>query len=93
MAWRWLDRRGRGSDPASLAGLAVVVAAFTILMEAAWLSAYQGVEAGQTLGDNVTLEVGLTAGWWVLILGLVAALGPWLLQRARARLSPHRARS
>jgi sulfoxide reductase heme-binding subunit YedZ len=88
MAWRWLDRRGRGTDPASLAGLAVVVSVFTILMEAAWLRAYQGVEAGQTLGDNATLEVGLTAGWWVLLLGLVAALGPRLLRRAHALL-PH----
>ena len=75
MVWRWLNRRGQGTDPRALALLAVATSIFTALFEAFWEWIYQDFEFGWVLGGNFTLEFGLSPAWWNLALGLLIALG------------------
>ena len=84
MAWRWLDRRGRGAQPGALLWLAFVCAGATALVEAGWIWAYHGGAPLETLSDNVTLILGITATWWVLALGLLIALGPGIVGAVQA---------
>lgn len=88
MAWRWLDRRSRGTDPVVLVLLALTVSLGTMLIEAGWLWAFHGADPVETLSDNLTLILGVTAGWWVLALGLTVALGPRLVRAATLSIAP-----
>ena len=75
MVWRWLNRRGQGTDPRALALLAIAASVFTALFEAFWEWIYQDFEFGWVLGNNFTLEFGISPAWWNLALGLLIALG------------------
>ena len=73
-AWRLLDRRRLGADVRVLAALAVVACLFTALLEAGWVWAFHGYEPAGTLGNNFSLELGVSPAWEVLVLGLAIAL-------------------
>jgi sulfoxide reductase heme-binding subunit YedZ len=75
MGWRVLNRRGHGSDASALALLAVSASLFAALLEAGWLWAYHDYEPLGTLGNNLSLVLGVSPAWKVLILGLLIALG------------------
>ena len=75
MAWRAVNRRGRGRDVRALAVLAGVSAIFTALLEAGWIWAYHGFEPIATIRSNFTLELGISPAWKVLLLGLLIAAG------------------
>jgi sulfoxide reductase heme-binding subunit YedZ len=81
MVWRVLNRRGHGTDVRALAVLAVASCLFTAFLEAGWIWLYQGYEPSGTLGSNFNLDLGLSAAWEMLLLGLLAA-GAVLIQRA-----------
>jgi sulfoxide reductase heme-binding subunit YedZ len=86
MVWRWMNRRGQGSDVRSLVILAVAAALFTALFEAFWEWVYQDFEPGWVLGNNFSLVVGVSPAWWNLAGGLLIALVAAL--RNAPRLSP-----
>jgi methionine sulfoxide reductase heme-binding subunit len=75
MGWRVLNRRGHGSDASALALLAVSASLFAAFLEAGWLWAYHDYEPLGTLSNNLSLVLGLSPAWKVLILGLLIALG------------------
>jgi sulfoxide reductase heme-binding subunit YedZ len=83
LAWRLLERYGRGTDPRALLLLAVVSAAFTLLLEAGWMQAHHGVEAMMPFMDNFTLPYGPTPAWQVLYLGVLAAIAAALARTWR----------
>jgi sulfoxide reductase heme-binding subunit YedZ len=77
MAWRVLDRYGRGSDARALAMLAVLACLVTAFLEAGFAWVRRGYEPSWTLGNNFNLdmlEVGMPAAWQVLAFGLLFAL-------------------
>jgi len=74
MAWRVLNRRGRGADAGVLAMLAIVSCLFTALLEALWTWAYHGYPPAGTLANNFSLVLGVSPAWEVLGLGLLIAL-------------------
>jgi sulfoxide reductase heme-binding subunit YedZ len=74
MVWRVLNRRGRGTDVRALAMLAVASCLFTALLEAGWIWAYHGYEPSGTLGNNFTLDLGVSPAWKILLFGLLIAL-------------------
>jgi sulfoxide reductase heme-binding subunit YedZ len=73
MAWRWLNRHGRGADVRVLAALAVASWLCTALLEAGWIWAYHRYEPLGTLRNNFSLELGLPPAWEILALGLLIA--------------------
>ncbi len=85
MAWRVLDRFGKGADAAALIGLAVVAAALSLTFEVTWLFFYQHIPVAQTLGDAMRLTYGLPTTWQVLVIGLTVALLPAALAASRKR--------
>jgi methionine sulfoxide reductase heme-binding subunit len=74
MGWRVLNRRGHGSDASALALLAVSASLFAAFLEAGWLWAYHDYEPLGTLGNNLSLVLGVSPAWKILILGLLIAL-------------------
>jgi sulfoxide reductase heme-binding subunit YedZ len=74
MVWRLLQRRGQGADPRALAGLAVASCVFTASLEAGWIWVYHGVEPSETFANNFSLDLGVSAAWRVLALGLIIAV-------------------
>jgi methionine sulfoxide reductase heme-binding subunit len=74
MAWRWLNRRGRGTDMKALAGLAVASCLFTALLEAGWIWAYHGYGPAGTLANNFSLVLGISSAWKMLAFGVLIAL-------------------
>jgi sulfoxide reductase heme-binding subunit YedZ len=66
MVWRWLDKRGQGTDPRLLALLAIGTSVFTALFEASWEWIYQEFEFGWVLANNFNLEFGISPAWWNL---------------------------
>jgi methionine sulfoxide reductase heme-binding subunit len=78
MGWRWLDRRGRGTDVLALVALTVASALFAALLEVGWLWAYHGYEPIGTFRGDFTLDLGVPPAWQVLGLGLVAAIAVFL---------------
>jgi len=74
MAWRALDRYGRGADARALAALAVATCLFTALLEAGRLWLNRGYDPLQTLGFNFSLDLGVPPAWTNLALGLAIAL-------------------
>jgi sulfoxide reductase heme-binding subunit YedZ len=73
MGWRWLQKRGQGTDVRPLALLAVTTAVFTALLEAFWEWIYQDFDPGMVLGANFNLTFGVSPAWWNLTLGLLIA--------------------
>ena len=73
MVWRALNRRGLGVDAVALAMLAVASCLFTALLEAGWIWAYHGYEPVGTLGNNFSLDLGISPAWQILALGLLTA--------------------
>ncbi len=86
MVWRVLNRRGQGTNPWSLAVLAVAVALFTAFFEAAWTWFYQEFDALETLANNFTLILGVSPAWQTLIYGFLIALAAAI--RRTPRLKP-----
>jgi methionine sulfoxide reductase heme-binding subunit len=80
MGWRVVNRRGHGSDVSALALLAVSASLFAAFLEAAWLWAYHDYEPLGTLGNNLSLVLGISPAWKVLIFGLLIALGAAIRQ-------------
>jgi sulfoxide reductase heme-binding subunit YedZ len=74
MVWRVLNRHGLGTDTRALAVLAVAASLFTRFLEAGWLWCYHHYEPQGTLGNNFTLDLGVSPACKVLLLGLLAAL-------------------
>jgi sulfoxide reductase heme-binding subunit YedZ len=74
MAWRVLNRAGKGRDAGALVVLAVVSCLFSALFEAAWIWFYHGFKPSETLADNFTLVLGVPPPWTILGLGLLAAV-------------------
>ena len=92
MAWRMLNRCGRGTDLKALVMLAVACGIFTALLEAGFLLGRRGYELSWTLGNNFSLtmlDVCVPPAWQVLAFGLVVALGAagYRLLRPEARRS------
>lgn len=85
MAWRLVNRRGRGTDVVTLVALAVGSCVFTMFLEAAWIWAYHDYEPLQTLSNNLSLELGLAPAWKILGLGLAFAFAAAFRQGARPR--------
>jgi sulfoxide reductase heme-binding subunit YedZ len=83
MAWRWLSRRGWGTDARVLAMLAVGSCLFTALLEAAWTWAYHGYAPLGTLANNFSLDLGIPPAWQVLALGLLIAGAAFAQQALR----------
>ena len=65
MAWRVLDRYGRGTDEKALVVLAVASALFAALLEAGWQWARRGYEPAGTLANNFTLDLGVPPAWQI----------------------------
>ena len=83
MVWRWLNKRGLGTDTRALVILAIASTLFTALFEAFWEWVYQDFEPDWVLGNNFSLEFGISPAWYILALGLLIALiGAW-------RQAPH----
>jgi methionine sulfoxide reductase heme-binding subunit len=74
MAWRVLDRYGRATDARTLAGLAVAACLFTAFLEAGCTWGRRGYPLAETLGNNFNLDLGVSAAWQALALGLAVAL-------------------
>jgi methionine sulfoxide reductase heme-binding subunit len=78
MAWRWLNKRGQGTDPKALVILAIVTSLFTAALEAVWEQIYQDFEWDWVLGNNFNLTFGVSPAWQNLILGLlIASIAAW----------------
>jgi sulfoxide reductase heme-binding subunit YedZ len=84
MAWRWLNARGRGTDRKALLLLAMAVSLFTAFFEAGWIWIYHGFDPVQTLHYNLTLDLGLSPAWKLLLLGVVLALAAGWRRPSRA---------
>lgn len=83
MVWRSLNKRGLGTDTRALVILAIASTLFTALFEAFWEWVYQDFEPDWVLGNNFSLEFGISPAWYILASGLLIALiGAW-------RRTPH----
>jgi sulfoxide reductase heme-binding subunit YedZ len=89
MLWRALPGRWRAFPPA-LAGLALVAAVATALVEYAWYAAATNLPASRILAANLDTAAGLRPAHWVAIAGLAVASLPWL---RRLRAAPARPRA
>jgi len=85
MVWRALNRRGQGADVRTLAMLAVASCLFTAFLEAGWIWAYHGYAPSGTLGDNFTLDLGISPAWQILALGLLITFAAFTQQALRPR--------
>jgi sulfoxide reductase heme-binding subunit YedZ len=86
MVWRALRNRGHGTSVWDLTVLAVASSLFTALFEAGWIWAYHGYEPSGTLGNNFTLDLGISPACQILVLGLLIALAA--ASRQAPRLGP-----
>jgi sulfoxide reductase heme-binding subunit YedZ len=85
VVWRVLNHRGHGTDVRALAMLAVASGLFTALLEAGWIWAYHGYAASGTLGNNFTLDLGISPAWQILALGLLIAFAVFIRQAFRLK--------
>jgi sulfoxide reductase heme-binding subunit YedZ len=74
MVWRVQHRRQRGTDPIALLLLALAACLFTASLEIAWTWIYHDDEPLWVLGNNFSLELGLSPAWKVLTLGILIAI-------------------
>jgi sulfoxide reductase heme-binding subunit YedZ len=85
MAWRVLDRYGKGVDVRALAMLAVATCVFTGLLEAFCIWVRRGYDFAETLGYNFTLailDLGVPPAWQILASGLLVALAAAIVRQA-----------
>jgi sulfoxide reductase heme-binding subunit YedZ len=87
MTWRWLNRRGQGTDVVVLVMLAVASSAFAVLLEAGWTWAYHHYEPIGTLRNNLSLDLGIPPAWEILALGLLVAAAAFAQQTLRGGVS------
>jgi sulfoxide reductase heme-binding subunit YedZ len=82
MAWRVLNRYGRGADAKALAILGVSMSLFAAGLEAwcAWLK--RGYELSWTLANNFNLDLGIAPAWQLIVPGLLIALAAAAVQAA-----------
>jgi sulfoxide reductase heme-binding subunit YedZ len=92
MVWRVLNRRGQGADVRALAILAVASCLFAALLEAGWIWAYHGYTPLGTLRNNFTLDLGVSAAWKILVVGLLTAVAAFTQQALRPRSADVEAR-
>jgi sulfoxide reductase heme-binding subunit YedZ len=95
MAWRGLDRYGKGADLRALAMLTVASSVFTALLEAGFFWGRRGFEPLGTLGINFSLaalDFFIPPAWQVLALGLVFVLGAAGRELLRVRAASLEAR-
>lgn len=85
MAWRWLDRKGRGSTPYDLALLGIAATLFTAGFEALWIWFYQDFEPASTLANNFNLNFGISATWKCLIASVAIVLAALAAQALKPR--------
>jgi len=85
MAWRVLERRGRGSHAGALALLAVASCGFTALLEIGCLWAFRGYKVSEILNIYFTLALGVPPVWTILAVGLVIAVAAAGRQAWRAK--------
>lgn len=79
--------------PLTLAGCAVAAGLATALIEFAWYGIATGVDPLRVLKANLVFAYGLRPAWIVAVVGLIAALLPWIkpvYAAATTRLSPAR---
>jgi sulfoxide reductase heme-binding subunit YedZ len=81
MGWRLLPGRWRAHGGA-LAGLAVVAAVATALVEYAWYSAATNLPASRILAANLDTAAGLRPAQGILLAGLAVAALPWISRQA-----------
>jgi sulfoxide reductase heme-binding subunit YedZ len=74
MAWRLLDRYGRGADAKALAMLAVASSLFAVALEVACVWLKRGYPPIETLANNFTMIFGVPPTWEILGAGLLIAL-------------------
>lgn len=83
--WRGLTL----SSPITLAGIAVLGALATAAVEYAWYALATGVPPGRVLAANLQFSFSIRPAWWVLAVGLGAALlavvRPWIGRGAPTR--------
>lgn len=82
MGHRAMQRFGWPTNPLTLAGLAVVAALLTALLEAAWYGVASGIPASLVLSANLDVPDTIRPAWWVLALGLAVPV----LNAVRARM-------
>jgi sulfoxide reductase heme-binding subunit YedZ len=92
MVWRMLSRRGQGTNPRTLAILAVASSFFTALLELGWTWAYHDYEPSETLANNFSVVLGVAPAWKILVLGLLIALAAAVRQAPRLRTAGFDAR-
>jgi methionine sulfoxide reductase heme-binding subunit len=85
LVWRVLNHRGHGTDVRALAMLAVASGLFTAFLEAGWILAYHGYAASGTLGNNFTLDLGISPAWQILAVGLLIAFAVFIRQALRLK--------
>jgi methionine sulfoxide reductase heme-binding subunit len=85
VVWRIMDRSGSGTEPGTLAALAIAACLFTALLEAGWDWAYHDDDPLWVLNNNFSLVLGIAPAWKVLVLGLAIALGAALRQVPRRK--------
>jgi sulfoxide reductase heme-binding subunit YedZ len=81
MAWRLLERKGRGGDVWALATLAVVSALFTAAFQVACIWAFRDYALQEIFDIYFTSVLGIPPTWTVLALGFLIAAGA-AVQRA-----------
>jgi sulfoxide reductase heme-binding subunit YedZ len=95
MAWRGLDRYGKGADIKALAILTLSSSVVTALLEAGFLWGRRGYGPSSTLGNNfstATLDAFIPPAWQVLAFGLVFVLGAAGRELLRVRAASVEAR-
>ena len=73
--------------------LAVASCLFTALLEAGWDWAYHGDEPSGMLGNNFSLDLGVSPAWKVLALGLLIALAAAVRHAPRLKAAAFRQRA
>lgn len=92
MGFRLMRRLGMAVAPLRLAGLALISAVATALLEALWYATMTGVMASRLLQANLGIAFGIRPAVWVGLAGLALAAVSWGRMRGR-RDAPGRRRA
>jgi methionine sulfoxide reductase heme-binding subunit len=85
MAWRMLERRGRGVNAGALALLAVASGLFTAVFEVGCIWAFRDYTLSEIFSIYFTLILGIPPAWTVLALGLLVTVAVVVLQDLRLK--------
>ena len=89
MVWRVVDQRGKGTNAAALALLAVASCIFTAVLEVGWIWAFRGYALREIFSIYFTSILGIPPVWTILALGLLIAAAAFAQQVLRLRgISP-----